>query len=467
METRCVLKKLISIVFVGIFCLAGVVRSAYAQEDEGAGVVYVVQPGDTLTFIGLRFGTTVEGIVEANNLSSDFLTVGMELVLPGVDWVEGVVDAHPVVYGETLRSTSRRYGLPEEMLTRLSRLTSPTQLYVDFPLLVPTQGDEEKGFERALITTGTSLLEQAVLSGENPWSVVAANRLEGTWAAMPGDVLLTVESSQEGPGALPPTIWALEFDSPRFVQGKTAVIRVQADESATLGGKLIDHELAFFPTGSGDYVALQGVHAMQAEGRYPLEIRVTLPEGETYRFVQLVTVEEGGYGFERLSVDPNLLDENLSMAESEEVESLVSVVNGEKLWEGLFETPSPNNDGINSFFGTRRSYNGDAYDSFHTGVDFGGGTGLPVYAAARGIVVFAEALEVRGLATIIDHGWGVYTAYYHQSEISVQVGDEVEAGEMIGVVGNSGRSSGAHLHWEVWVNGVQVEPLDWLVQAYP
>jgi len=68
---------------------------------------------------------------------------------------------------------------------------------------------------------------------------------------------------------------------------------------------------------------------------------------------------------------------------------------------------------------------------------------------------------------MIDHGWGVYTGYMHQSEILVNVGDQVEAGQIIGKVGETGRVEGPHLHWEVWVGGIQVDPLDWLNNIYP
>jgi murein DD-endopeptidase MepM/ murein hydrolase activator NlpD len=81
--------------------------------------------------------------------------------------------------------------------------------------------------------------------------------------------------------------------------------------------------------------------------------------------------------------------------------------------------------------------------------------------------VFAGPLTVRGNATVIDHGQGVYTGYLHQSEILVSVGEMVEPGQIIGKVGGTGRVTGPHLHWEVWVGGVQVEPMDWLEQEFP
>jgi len=74
---------------------------------------------------------------------------------------------------------------------------------------------------------------------------------------------------------------------------------------------------------------------------------------------------------------------------------------------------------------------------------------------------------VRGNTTIIDHGWGVYSGFWHQSKFYVQVGDIVEQGQVIGEVGGTGRVTGPHLHWELWVNGIQVDPYDWLIQAYP
>jgi murein DD-endopeptidase MepM/ murein hydrolase activator NlpD len=68
---------------------------------------------------------------------------------------------------------------------------------------------------------------------------------------------------------------------------------------------------------------------------------------------------------------------------------------------------------------------------------------------------------------VIDHGWGVYSIYMHQSESKVEPEQEVDTGQVIGLVGASGRVTGAHLHWEIRVGGVPVQPLDWVEQTFP
>jgi murein DD-endopeptidase MepM/ murein hydrolase activator NlpD len=74
---------------------------------------------------------------------------------------------------------------------------------------------------------------------------------------------------------------------------------------------------------------------------------------------------------------------------------------------------------------------------------------------------------IRGNATYIDHGWGVYTGYLHQSEVYVSEGEMVEPGQLIGQVGNTGRSTGPHLHWEIWVGEIPVDPIEWVETGFP
>ncbi|MEK7682668.1 MAG: M23 family metallopeptidase, partial [Chloroflexota bacterium] len=114
-----------------------------------------------------------------------------------------------------------------------------------------------------------------------------------------------------------------------------------------------------------------------------------------------------------------------------------------------------------------RSYNGSEFIYYHTGLDLHGSSTTPVLAPAIGRVAFADNLTVRGNATYLDHGGGVYSGFLHQSQILVQVGDPVVQGQIIGYVGDTGRVTGPHLHWEVWVGGVPVDPLLWTRTPFP
>jgi len=136
------------------------------------------------------------------------------------------------------------------------------------------------------------------------------------------------------------------------------------------------------------------------------------------------------------------------------------------LWHGLFIYPA-GDAVISSEFGTRRSYNGGPATSFHEGLDFDVDEGEPVMAAADGRVAMAEPLTVRGNAILIDHGLGVHTGYWHLSEVNVAVGQQVKAGEVIGKAGSSGLSTGPHLHWEIRIGQINVNPVQWTRQTFP
>lgn len=115
---------------------------------------------------------------------------------------------------------------------------------------------------------------------------------------------------------------------------------------------------------------------------------------------------------------------------------------------------------VTSPYGQRCLPNGDC--SFHPGIDIGVPAGTPIKAAAAGTVVFAGSMGGYGNLTVIDHGNGLATAYGHQSSIAVATGASVSQGQVIGYVGCTGYCFGAHLHFEVRVNGAPVDPLGYL-----
>jgi murein DD-endopeptidase MepM/ murein hydrolase activator NlpD len=113
---------------------------------------------------------------------------------------------------------------------------------------------------------------------------------------------------------------------------------------------------------------------------------------------------------------------------------------------------------ISSGFGARHSLGGGS--DVHTGVDIGARVGTPVRAPATGIVIFAGWQNGYGRTIVLEHGHGVHSLYGHLSKLVVKRGQRVEQGATIGLTGNSGRSSGPHLHYEVRVNGRPVNPRD-------
>lgn len=114
-------------------------------------------------------------------------------------------------------------------------------------------------------------------------------------------------------------------------------------------------------------------------------------------------------------------------------------------------------------FGSRRTYNGQER-SWHKGHDLAAKTGTPVHAPADGIVRLARSTFMSGNLIMLDHGGAITTVYAHLDEMDVKVGDTVKAGEVIGKVGTTGRSSGPHLHWGAYWKNVPIDPILWVAK---
>lgn len=160
----------------------------------------------------------------------------------------------------------------------------------------------------------------------------------------------------------------------------------------------------------------------------------------------------------------NFLHQLNTEAKLEEVrqqELMRAIRSSQDLWAS---TPSiwPTEGWVSSDFGYRESpFTGKR--EFHKGLDITGPLGTPIYAPAKGRVDFAGRDGAYGLAMSLDHGSGLVTRYAHMHSIVLRPGQSVARGELIGYVGNSGRSTGPHLHYEVRMNGVPVNPMRYVL----
>ena len=469
-------KTLIVLLILALLALSMPTTAARAQESTPAtGPIYIIQPGDSLSSIASRFGISLADLMAANNIAdANNIAIGAQVVIPGLQGISGVLVTELIGYGDNLQSLSRRNQVSEGFLRKLNHITSPSELYVGVGLVLPQKDNFTPLSRRAVLSQGESLLEMAVRENSDPWTLSQTNGLNGTWGALTGDILYLPSGSAGAtePNGMPSAFIKVTVGPLPMTQGGTTKIIVQTQPGITLGGNLVDKPLHFFPQDDGSFVALQGIHALLEPGPYPLKLEATLPDGSKQSYEQMVIVQSGNYPIDvLLVVDPELIDPTVTVPELEWLTNTTAPATPTKYWQGLFQGPGYFPDCFTSRYGYSRTYRGKdttlEITSWHTGLDFCGGTGIPITAPADGVVVFAGPLTVRGNATIIDHGWGVYSGIWHQSEIKVQVGQTVKKGDVIGLVGGTGRVTGAHLHWEVWVNGIQVNPMSWLENVYP
>ena len=446
-------------------------RAARAQGDGDNSPTYVVRPGDTLSDIAFAFGVDVRALMAANHITSpNSLRAGQTLVIPGLEGVTGRLIVQKTAFGDSLFSVSRALHIPTQKLARLNHLVSPFQFYAGKPIVVPESAKPAAG-ERLLLGN-ESLLDAALRSHQSAWALVFANGLPARWDALSGDVLIApAGNGAKGTFSAFPSGFAAMLKPGEWVQGRTGEVVLSAVGAEKVVGEFDGDEMPFFrwkakPNG---WVGLKGIHALADPGIYPLSLTVMLADGRTFGFAQAVRVVAGDYYYEKLNVSPSLLNPELNRKEERFLEQKTAAATPLRYWEGKFAPPEkpPFSDCHPSYFGARRNYNSGAFFWYHTGLDFCGRVGTPIYAPAGGKVVFVGKTEIHGNVTIIDHGWGVYTLYCHQSAALVKVGQTVHKGDLIGKVGRTGRVTGPHLHWEVRVDGTPVDPQEWLDRVFP
>jgi len=172
-----------------------------------------------------------------------------------------------------------------------------------------------------------------------------------------------------------------------------------------------------------------------------------------------VPIHDAHFPRQNIVISQELSQLHATTDEADTVRVFLTAASPERYWQEPFRAPVPGC--MNSPFGASRLHNGKPTGDFHGGVDQRGAAGTPIHAAAAGTVRIARLFQLRGATVGIDHGQGLETIYMHMSRIAAKEGAHVEAGDVIGYVGSSGRATGPHLHWSVYANGHSVSPLQW------
>lgn len=409
----------------------------------GTNTTYIVQAGDTLFSIATKFNVTVAAVQQANQITNpNTLSVGQRLVIPGVG-AQNAVTPTSVARAPTLTPPAAQ--------------PAPT-----------AAGGGDTDAETYIVRAGDTLATIAAQFGVNLDELQRVNNITNPNLLNVGQRLIIPKITSTA-AALPD---AISLDPPLVRQGETVVLHVASANVSEVSGKFDQQPLRFNRDGD-DWVALIGIsRCANYIGEYPvnLTLRDNLGTGKQVQFK--VRVNAGTFGLQDLTLTSSmsaLLDPAIMNAENALVAQTVSGYTPGQAWDNPFRSPlDVKNPRHSTEFGDRRSYNGGKPGLCgHEGTDFAVPGGTPVYAPAAGTVVLAQPLKVRGNVVFIDHGRGVFSGFYHLSEIIAKPGQRVQPGDLLGKVGTTGFSTGDHLHWSMWLNGIYVDPLEWMQKAMP
>ncbi len=359
--------------------------------------------------------------------------------------------------GEALWCLSDRAGLPLHEVTTRNRILNPVihkaGLLVKLP---PTR------YWIRTIDYETTLLSEAMRGGVADYTLRSLNRAPvyyGSSIIYPPDVDSQTISENS---CFPYPVTSITYSSDGITRGETMVIALETAVPTLCEAHYLGRREPCYGMDDTHLYILVGTSALELPGVYDLHLRFST-QNLTTSLVLPFSVYPGYYGFQYINPPTALnalMDKDVMQAEEDFLQPWREIRTPHRLWTVPLGFPLTMQLPISADYGDRRSYGG-MLDGYHSGIDFRAWTGLPVLAPADGIIIFNERLQARGNAILIDHGWGLVTGYWHLSVSKVTAGQYVKRGDVIAEVGNTGLSTGSHLHWETWVNGVSVDGKQW------
>ncbi|MDF2595731.1 MAG: uncharacterized protein K0R69_2072 [Clostridia bacterium] len=204
------------------------------------------------------------------------------------------------------------------------------------------------------------------------------------------------------------------------------------------------------------FVGLIPVEAWSAPGKYQIQVSDTRTKGLTTLDVNILPKT---FDVQYLKVSKStaaIATTNNSDKDQVYFDAARANPIQEKLWKGAFVQPAKGR--ITTDYCATRYTNDNPTPSRHLAIDIANSTGTSIVASNNGKVVLAKKLIVTGNTVVIDHGWGVFTSYFHLSKISAKEKDFVTKGNIIGEIGSTGYSTGPHLHFAIWKDGTFLNP---------
>jgi murein DD-endopeptidase MepM/ murein hydrolase activator NlpD len=257
----------------------------------------------------------------------------------------------------------------------------------------------------------------------------------------------------------------------QLFNGSPCVFRVASPVGITkISGTWMGRRLVFdFDAKTRAWYSVAGIGAETLAAKHALVIEASLASGENVTSTYNIPVAYVRPPLSYLSVDPEFL--NLTPATRARVRREQALKNRvfnssapARMWEGAFAAPLQ--AALSEVFGARRVFNGRRR-GLHQGLDYDVETGTPVAAMNSGRVILARELFYEGGMIVLDHGRGLLTLYLHLSAFRVKEGASVKRGQIIGLSGESGRTTGPHLHVAARWQGVYVDPVRLCALALP
>jgi murein DD-endopeptidase MepM/ murein hydrolase activator NlpD len=251
-------------------------------------------------------------------------------------------------------------------------------------------------------------------------------------------------------------VWGEEFrvEPPDIKQGQALKIYGSASSQSA---RLNNRTIRLFPQADGTSLGLMPISVLAKPADYELE---WLDEHGMPLHRTEIEVANAHYRKQNVVLSKALSALRSTSDERERVAAFLKEVSPERYWQEPFEAPIAGC--ITSPFGVTRLHNGKPTGEYHAGLDQRGPLGSPIHAVAAGTVKIVRKFELRGGTVAVDHGQGLESIYLHMSDFAVKEGDHVNEGDVIGYVGSTGRSTGPHLHWTLYANGVPISPLQWI-----